>query len=69
MTETMKINHLHAHPREGALQTFSDISASNRKLFDDVLVVFRRNYVKPVTQATAKHKWRKLTFDQDNVGV
>ena len=25
--------------------------------------MFRRKYVKPETQATAKHKWHKLTFD------
>ena len=30
---------------------------------DDVLIVFRRKYVKPESQATAKHKWHKLTFD------
>ena len=28
-----------------------------------MLIVFRRNYVKPESQATAKHKWHKLTFD------
>ena len=25
--------------------------------------MFRRKYVKPESQATAKHKWHKLTFD------
>ena len=28
-----------------------------------MLFVFRRKYVKPESQATAKHKWHKLTFD------
>ena len=28
-----------------------------------MLIVFRRKYVKPESQATAKHKWHKLTFD------
>ena len=28
-----------------------------------MLVVFRRKYVKPESQATAKHKWHKFTFD------
>ena len=28
-----------------------------------MLIVFRRKYVKPESQATAKHKWYKLTFD------
>ena len=63
MTEAMKINHFHAHLRKEALQTFRNISASNKKTLDDVLILFRRKYVKPESQATAKHKWRKLTFD------
>ena len=63
MTEAMKINHFHAHLRKEALQTFRNISAVNKKTLDDVLIVFRRKYVKPESQATAKHKWRKLTFD------
>ena len=28
-----------------------------------MLIVFRRKYVKPESQATAKHQWQKLTFD------
>ena len=63
MTEAMKINHFHAHLRKEALQTFRNISALNKKTLDDVLIVFRRKYVKPESQATAKHKWHKLTFD------
>ena len=63
MTEAMKINHFHAHLRKDALQTFRNISALHKKTLDDVLIVFRRKYVKPESQATAKHKWYKLTFD------
>ena len=63
MTEAMKSNHFRAHPRKEALQTFINISASNKKTLDDVLIVFRRKYVKPASQATAKHKWRELTID------
>ena len=63
MTEAMKINHFHAHLRKEALQTFRNISAVNKKTLDEVLIVFRRKYVKPESQATAKHKWHKLTFD------
>ena len=62
MTEAMKINPFHAHLRKEALQTFRNISASNKETLDDVLIVFRRKYVKPESQATAKHKWHKLTF-------
>ena len=63
MTEAMKINHFHAHLRKEALQTFRNISALSKKTLDDVLIVFRRKYVQPESQATAKHKWHKLTFD------
>ena len=65
MTEAMKINLFHAHLRKEALQTFRNISALNKKTLDDVLIVFRRKYVKPESQATAKHKWHKLTFDHN----
>ena len=61
--EAMKINHLDAHLRKEALQTFKKISASNKKTLDAVPIVFRRNYVKPESQPTAKHKRDKLTFD------
>ena len=64
MTEGMKINHFHAHLRKEALQTFINISASKKKTLDDVIIVFRRKYVKPESQATAKHIWHILTFDQ-----
>ena len=63
MTKTMKINHFCAHLRKEALQTFRNISAINKKTLDDVLFVFPCKYVKPESQAPAKHKWHKLTFD------
>ena len=62
MTEAMKINHFHAHLRKEAFQTFRNISALNKKTLD-VIIVFRRKYVKSESQATAKHKWHKITFD------
>ena len=63
MTEQMKINHFHSLLRKGALQTFRNINSINRQTFEDVLVIFRRKYVKPESQATAKHKSHRLTFD------
>ena len=63
MTEQMKINHFHSLLRNGALQTFRNINSINRQTLEDVLVIFRRKYVKPESQATAKHKWHRLTFD------
>ena len=69
MTEAVKNNHFHAHSRKEALQTFKNISAVNSKTLDDVLIVFRRKYVKPESQATAKHKWHKLTLDPNTKSV
>ena len=63
MTEAMKIIFLHAHLRKEPFQTFRNISASNRKTLDDLLLVFRQKSVKAESQATDKHKWHKLTFD------
>ena len=39
------------------------IRASNT--LNDVRIVFRRKYCEPESQATAKHKWHKLTFDRN----
>ena len=55
MTEQMKINHFHSLLRKGALQTFRNINSINRQTLEDVMVIFRRKYVKPESQATAKH--------------
>ena len=63
MTEAMKINHFHAQLRKEALQTLRNISASNKKTLDDVLILFRRKFVEPKSQATSKHKWHRLQFD------
>ena len=67
MTEQMKINHFHSLLRKNALQTFTNINSTNRQTLEDVLVIFRRKYVKPESQATAKHKWHRLVFDPNTM--
>ena len=67
MTETMKINNFHSLLRKNALQTFRNINTANRQTLEDILAVFRRKYVKPESQATAKHKWHKLVFDPNSM--
>ena len=67
MTETMKINHFHSLLRKNALQTFRNINSANRQTLEDILAIFRRKYVKPESQATAKHKWHKLVFDPNTM--
>ena len=65
MTDARKINHFEAGLQKEELQTFRNISASDRKTLDDVLLVFRRKYVKPESQATDIFKWHELAFDPD----
>ena len=67
MTETMKINHFHSLLRKNALQTFRNINTANRQTLEDILAVFRRKYLKPESQATAKHKWHRLVFDPNTM--
>ena len=67
MTETKKINHFHSLLRKNALQTFRNINTANRQTLEEILAVFRRKYVKPESQATAKHKWHRLVFDPNNM--
>ena len=56
MSEQMKINDVHSIFRKGALETFRDINTINLQTLKDVLVIFRRTYVNPESQVTAKHK-------------
>ena len=67
MTEQMKINHFLSLLRKGATQTFRNINSINRQILEDVLVTFRRKYVKSESQATAKHKWHRLAFDPSSM--
>ena len=67
MSEQMKINHFHSLLRNNALQTFRNISTANRQTLEDVPVIFRRKYVEPESQATAKHKWHRLVLDPNTM--
>ena len=67
MTEAMKINHFHSLLRKNALQTFRNINSTNKQTLEDILTIFRRKYVKPESQATAKHKWHRLVFDPNTM--
>ena len=63
----MKINRFHSLLRKNALQTLRSISSTNRQTVEDALVIFRRKYIKPESQATAKHKWHCLVFDPNTM--
>ena len=53
LTEEDKINYFHSLMRGNALQTFKNITSSNRETFGEILTVFRRKYVKPQSMDTA----------------
>ena len=66
LTEDMKINHFHAHLRGLALKTFKNIQRTSTTTLEDMLVVFRRKYVKPESSASAKHRFNRLMFQPEN---
>ena len=57
-TKTMKINSFHSLLRRNVRQIFRNINSADFS---------RRKYVKPESQATAKHKWHKLVFDPNTM--
>ena len=52
--------------RGDALQTFKNISRRNRENLTEILIVFRKKYVKPQSMVTAKHKFQQLVFNPVN---
>ena len=66
LTEEMKINHFYAHLRGLALKKFNNIQRTPTTTLEDILKVFRRNYVKPGSSASAKHRINRLAFDPEN---
>ena len=56
MSEQMKINDSHFLQKH-----------QHRQTLKDVLVIFRSKYVKPESQATAKHKWHRPVFDPNTM--
>ena len=64
ISAAIKTNHFFSHLYKKALQIFlRNINAGNKQTPGDVLIIFLRKYVRPQSQATAKHKWHKLSFD------
>ena len=48
-----------------ALKTFKNIQRTPTTTLEDILVVFRRKYVKPESSASAKHRFHRLVFDPE----
>ena len=66
LTEDDRINYFHSLMRGDTLQTFKNINGPTPENLAEILAVFRRNYVKPQSMATAKHKFQKLVFNPAN---
>ena len=66
MTEAIK-KPLSLIVAKNALQTSRYINVATRQTLEDILAVFRNKYVKPESQATAKHKWHQLVFDPNTM--
>ena len=66
LTQENKKNYFHSLMRGDALQTFKNNITPNRENLREILTVFRRNYVRPQTMATAKHKFQRLVFNPAN---
>ena len=66
LTVEMKINHFHAHLRGLALKTFKNIQRTPLTTLEDILVFFRRKYVKPESSAWAKHRFNRLMIQPEN---
>ena len=66
LTEDDRINYFHSLMRGDALQTFKNINDPTRENPEEILAVFRRKYVKPLSMATPKHNFQKLVFNPAN---
>ena len=63
LTEACKIKYFHSFMRGEALQTFRNTTSPSRESLGDILNAFRRQYLKLVSMATAKHKFQRLDFN------
>ena len=66
LTEEDRIKYFPSLMKGDALQTFKNDNSPTRESLGELLVVFRRTYVKPQSMATAKHKFRKLVSNLAN---
>ena len=62
LTEEVKMKYFHSLMRGDALQTFKNITSSDRENLGEILTVFRSKNVKPQSRATAKHNVQRVVF-------
>ena len=66
LTEEDRINYFHSFMRGDALRIFKNINDRTRENLGEMLAVFRWEYVKPQSMATAKNKFQKPAFNPAN---
>ena len=66
LTQEDRSNSYHSFMRGDNFQTFKNLNGPTRENLGEILAVFRRKYVKPLSTATAKHKFQKHMFNPSN---
>ena len=63
ISEEEQIHYFHSLLRDEALQTYRNMTDTNRASLEDITATFRRRYARPQSIATAICKWEQLYFD------
>ena len=63
ISEEEQIHYFHSLLRDEALQTYRNMTDTNRASLEDIIATFRRRYVRLQSIATARCKWEQLYFD------
>ena len=63
ISEEEQIQYFHSLLRGDALQTYQNMTDTNRVSLEDTISTFRRRYVRPQSVGTARCKWEQLHFD------
>ena len=63
ISEEEQIHYFHSLLRDEALQTYRNMTDTNRASLEDSIATFRRRYARPQSIATARCKWEQLHFD------
>ena len=60
ISEEEQIRYFHYLLRDDALQTYRNMTDTNRASLEVIIATFRRRYVRPQSIATARCKWKQL---------
>ena len=63
ISEEEQFHYFHSLLKDDALQTYCNMTDTNRASLEDIIATFRRRYVRPQSIPTARCKWEQLYFD------